>query len=135
MKIDGRRHCGKISYEATIDPARVIICHCTDCQTISGVPYRSNVPVTKENFSLKGEPKLYVKTGDSGNRVATAFCGECGAAMYTMGLEGDWFNLRLGAVKQRAELPPKLQGLCRSAMPWPMNISGVAKVPERKARD
>ena len=39
MKIEGSCHCGKISYEAEINPEYVIICHCTDCQTISGAPY------------------------------------------------------------------------------------------------
>ena len=36
MKIDGRCHCGCITYEAEIDPDKVMICHCTDCQTLSG---------------------------------------------------------------------------------------------------
>jgi hypothetical protein len=36
MKIDGRCHCGYITYEAEIDPEKVMICHCADCQTLSG---------------------------------------------------------------------------------------------------
>ncbi len=36
MKIDGRCHCGYITYEAEIDPEKVMICHCSDCQTLSG---------------------------------------------------------------------------------------------------
>ncbi|MDQ3188264.1 MAG: GFA family protein, partial [Pseudomonadota bacterium] len=32
MKIQGACHCGDISYEAVVDPARVSICHCADCQ-------------------------------------------------------------------------------------------------------
>ncbi len=66
MKIDGACHCGRISYEAEVNPDLVVICHCTDCQTNSGAPYRANVPVRLENFRLKGEPKTYVKTADSG---------------------------------------------------------------------
>jgi hypothetical protein len=131
MRIDGACHCGKITYEADIDPARVIICHCTDCQTISGAPYRANVPVLVERFHLSGEPKTYYKRGDSGNDVTTAFCPECGSALFSSssGRPG-FFMLRLGAVKQRAELPPKAQGFCRSAMPWAMDINGVPRLPE-----
>ena len=33
MKIDGRCHCGCVTYEAEIDPEKVLICHCGDCQT------------------------------------------------------------------------------------------------------
>ena len=36
MKIEGGCHCGYIAYEAEVDPERVLICHCTDCQTLSG---------------------------------------------------------------------------------------------------
>ena len=44
MKIDGSCHCGRIRYEAEVDPAKVVICHCTDCQTLSGSAFRTVVP-------------------------------------------------------------------------------------------
>ncbi len=28
MQIDGRCHCGHVTYQADIDPQRVSICHC-----------------------------------------------------------------------------------------------------------
>ncbi len=52
MQIDGRCHCGFITYEAEIDPEKVIICHCTDCQTLSGSAFRT-VALTREGeFNL-----------------------------------------------------------------------------------
>ena len=132
MKIEGSCHCGKISYEAEINPEYVIICHCTDCQTISGAPYRANVPVKTHNLKLRGQPKTYVKTADSGNKLTQAFCADCGSALYSSKLEDpDFFMLRLGAVKQRAQLIPKIQGWCRSAMPWAMDISRIPQVPDK----
>lgn len=131
MKIDGRCHCGRISYEAEIDPEKVIICHCTDCQTISGGPYRANVPVKAENFRLRGEPKTYVKIADSGNHIELSFCAECGTALYSSRPEGPHIlNLRLGAVRQRAGLAPKIQAFCRSAMPWTMDIRAIPRIPD-----
>jgi hypothetical protein len=41
MKIDGACHCGSITYAAEIDPQTVAICHCTDCQTLSGSAFGS----------------------------------------------------------------------------------------------
>jgi len=29
MKIDGRCHCGLVTFEADIDPEQVSVCHCT----------------------------------------------------------------------------------------------------------
>lgn len=132
MKIEGRCHCGKIGYEAQVNPEYAVICHCTDCQTMSGAPYRASVPAKAENFRLSGEPKTYVKTAASGNKRVLAFCADCGSALYSTTLENPRvFNLRLGAVKQRAQLTPKSQGWCRSAMPWAMDISHIPKIPER----
>src|SRR5579862_1708767 len=130
MKIDGSCHCGEIRYRAEVKPENVILCHCTDCQTISGAPYRANVPVLAANFRIEGSPKIYVKTGDSGNKVDLGFCGTCGTALYSQRQSDRTFlYLRLGAVAQRAELPPKAQGFCGSAMPWAMDISAVPRIP------
>ena len=43
MKVDGVCHCGTIRYEAEVDPAKVVICHCTDCRISIGlsIPYSS----------------------------------------------------------------------------------------------
>jgi hypothetical protein len=39
MKIDGRCRCGNITFAAEVDPATMVICHCTG-QTLSGSPFR-----------------------------------------------------------------------------------------------
>ena len=75
MKIDGGCHCGNITYTAEIDPENVGICHCTDCQTLSGTAFRTSVRANKETFHLAGgQPKIYVKTAESGAKRAQAFC-------------------------------------------------------------
>ena len=62
MHVTGACHCGQIRYEAEIDLAAVSICHCTDCQKITGSSFRVNVPAKKENFKmLAGVPKLTQK--------------------------------------------------------------------------
>ena len=66
MKIDGGCHCGYITYVAEIDPDKVGICHCTDCQTLSGSAFRTSVPAARDAFSLRtGQPKIYVKTAEA----------------------------------------------------------------------
>jgi hypothetical protein len=86
------------------------------------------VPVLLENFRLTGEPRTYVKTGSSGARVALSFCGECGSALFSSKAEGaTYLNLRLGAVRQRAQLVPKAQYFCRSAMPWVFDLAQIPR--------
>jgi hypothetical protein len=129
MKVEGGCHCGYIKYEAEIDPEKVGICHCTDCQTGSGSAYRTNAPTLKNTFKLlSGEPKIYIKTAESGNKRAQGFCPECGTPLFsTTPTNREIYGLRVGSIKQRAELQPRSQGWFRSAQPWAQNISGLTK--------
>jgi hypothetical protein len=131
MKIEGACHCGCIAYEAKVDPERSAICNCTDCQTLSGAPWRASVPTRAIDFQLKsGEPKRYVKTADSGIRRVQTFCENCGSPIYSTTFDNpEIYNLRLGAVKQRAELPPKRQIWCESALAWSRDVTGIPGVP------
>ncbi|HYM30307.1 MAG TPA: GFA family protein [Candidatus Cybelea sp.] len=130
MKIDGRCHCGNIAYEAVVDPDAVGICHCTDCQTLSGSGYRAVVAVTAANFRLlRGEPKIYVKTADSGAKLAQAFCLDCGTPIYASAVaDPPVYSLRIGAISQRRELRPGRQIWCRSALPWSMDLHRIAMI-------
>ena len=124
MQVDGSCHCGKITYQAEIDPEKVGICHCTDCQTISGTAYRTNVQSLPGTFKLlTGEPRIYIKTAESGNKRAQGFCPDCGTGLFsTTETDRKVYGLRVGSIRQRGELRPRSQGWCRSAQPWSMDI-------------
>ena len=129
MRIDGGCHCGRLSYEADVDPEKVGVCHCTDCQTLSGSAFRTVVPAPKETFTLRtGQPKIYVKTAESGTKRAQAFCPECGTPIYSSAVrDAPVFFIRVGTTRQRAQLPPKSQVWCRSALDWVMDLGSVAR--------
>lgn len=130
MKVQGRCHCGRITYEAVVDPGKAGICHCADCQMLSGSAYRVSVPAPRENFRLlSGEPRIYVKTADSGNRRAHAFCGDCGTPVYSCAVQDPQvYTLRVGCLDRRAELPPKIRIWCRSALAWSIHLETVAGI-------
>lgn len=75
MKVTGGCHCRAIRFSAEIDPARVVLCHCTDCQAFTSSAFRVTVPAPVASFRLTGEPpRTYVKTADSGAKRVRAFC-------------------------------------------------------------
>ncbi|MBM3347381.1 MAG: GFA family protein, partial [Betaproteobacteria bacterium] len=121
-------HCGLIRYEAEIDPGSVGLCHCADCQQISGSAFRIVVQVPRAQFRMLGAaPKVYVKTAESGTRRAQAFCPECGTSVYASAAVDDppILGLRVGALRQCAELRPSRQIWCRSKLPWVPDLPGV----------
>ena len=131
MKIDGQCHCGAIAYEAELDPEKVAICSCTDCQSLSASAFRTLGVVSGGDFKLtKGVPKIYRKTGDSGNVRRQVFCGDCGSAIYASD-DSDTppaYNVRLGTARQRNELVPKKIVWAQSEVPWLNELAGIPRV-------
>ena len=138
MKIDGRCHCGRISYEAEVEPEDVMVCHCTDCQTLSGSAFRTVVPAREGTFRLlSGDLKIYIKTSESGTRRPQAFCAECGTPIYSsvVGDEPKVYNIRVGTVRQRIELIPKLQLWHRSSQQWVTSLGSIPKMEKQPSFD
>jgi hypothetical protein len=131
MKVQGRCHCGAIAFEADVDPDRVTICHCTDCQMLTGTAYRTTVQAPFESFVLvQGAPKTYVKTGDSGRRRVQGFCGDCGTPIFTRAFDNPvTYGLRIGTLAQRTQLLPRQRIWARSALPWSANIEAIPQRP------
>jgi hypothetical protein len=138
MKIDGGCHCGAITYEAEIDPTKVTICHCTDCQTLSGSAFRTTVMTKEGTFKLlSGQLKIYVKTAESGNLRAQSFCPDCGTPISAsnVGETGKIHSLRVGTIKQRNELQPTLQFWFRSAQRWLPRLATIDKLDQQPVFD
>ena len=131
MKIDGHCHCGKITYQAEVDPGVVYICHCTDCQAITGSAFRWAVTVAEADFKLlTGIPKTYVKIADNGAESHQLFCPDCASPLYSTSITPGpkRLNLRLGTARQRAELQPKSQCWHRSAQKWVNDIREMSAI-------
>jgi hypothetical protein len=136
MKITGGCHCGHVTYRAEIEPQSVRVCHCSDCQKLTGTAFRSNVASVPGTFALTGgAPTIYVKTAESGNKRCQAFCPHCGTSLYSSSPEpkpDEVYRLTLGAIDQRAELAaPGQQIWCRSALSW-STLSGVARAEKQQ---
>lgn len=129
MKVDGGCYCGNITFEAELDPGTVRVCHCTDCQHMTGSAYRVNVSVPKDRITFKGgKAKTYTKTAESGTKRVHAFCPECGTPVYSIATgEFKDYGLRVGTIRQRAELKPVKQQWCRSAMEWTQDMQALPK--------
>ncbi len=129
MKVEGSCHCGHVTFAAEIDPESASVCHCTDCQTLSGSAFRTSVRSVPGTFELRsGTPTIYIKTtAESGTRREHAFCPRCGTSIYatSVGDEPKPRSLRLGTLRQREALAPKRQIWTRSRVTW---LDGVTRL-------
>lgn len=125
MNIDGGCHCGKITFTATADPEQAFICHCNDCQVLSGAPFRTVLYISESDVQFtNGQPRVYVKTAQSGRRREQTFCPDCGSPIYSTTADSTTdggprdLAIRLGAVNQRAQIVPKKQIWYESSQKW-----------------
>ena len=118
IEVNGSCHCGEIEIAAKIKKSDVRACHCTDCQKMSGAPMRAIAVAPAQEIIIKGNPKEYIKIGDSGNKRIQAFCSNCGTQLFASDIKKTTFNLRAGFLEQRDQLVPEQHVFIQSSVNW-----------------
>ena len=79
--ITGGCLCGALRYRAEGEPLFQGLCHCRNCQRISGAGHVGLVCFAEDAVTVEGETRSYASTGGSGTRrraiparPATASC-------------------------------------------------------------
>jgi hypothetical protein len=135
MKVEGTCHCGYVTFAAEIDPGTTAVCHCTDCQVLTGSAFRTVVHTLPGTFTLRsGTPTFYVKTtAESGTKREHAFCPRCGTPIYatSIGPDPKAYSLRLGTLPSRDALVPQRQIWTRSRIAWLDGLGAVHAVEKQ----
>jgi hypothetical protein len=100
--------CGSLRAEVAGEPTLSGVCHCTECQRRTGSAFGVGTYFPKEAVRLEGPSRAYQRGSDSGRKIESHFCPECGSTVF-------WYS----------ENFPDLIGIAFGAfadpsMPWPM---------------
>ncbi|KAJ9619944.1 hypothetical protein H2203_008219 [Taxawa tesnikishii (nom. ined.)] len=122
--------CGAVKIEYTQEPIAKALCHCTDCRKITGSTYSTNAVVPQDGFKVtSGKPKVFSKTADSGNKIHSYFCGDCGTTLYR---DGDSFNgakiVKAGVLDDYAALnnaKPAVELYAPERVDWVVPVPGA----------
>ena len=129
MKLTGGCFCKSLEYEAVVEPGRIGVCHCRDCQIFSGSAFRTVGVVLPADFKFtQGTPTCFDKTGDSGSIRRMAFCGVCGTHICALPGEessAPFISLRVSTANQFDQLVPVMEAYCVSKVPWLSPITGA----------
>ena len=125
MRIDGGCHCGRSATRPRPTRRKPASATAPIARRCPARPTSRSSRCRRKASQLRGKPKIYVKTAERQPPRA----GVLPLRLAPAGL-GRSFNLRLGTVRQRAQLAPKSQVWCNSALPWAMNL-GAVKHPKR----
>ena len=92
------------------------------------------VAVVEDRFRLtRGSLKTFVKTAESGRLRALGFCAECGTRINSRPPNGEpgAIGLRVGAIRQRAELRPRAHVWARSAQTWINDLKDLPRIEKQ----
>jgi hypothetical protein len=79
----GNCQCGAVKYEVSAQPFVQYTCHCSECQKLTSSAFSLCMQVPSECLSItQGQAKSRERVTDSGNRLSTWFCGDCGSALF-----------------------------------------------------
>ena len=62
----GGCQCGSVRYVVTMEPIRVLACHCKECQRQSASAFGMSMPVKKDSLTVTGPRSLHSKSPPSG---------------------------------------------------------------------
>ena len=132
--ITGGCLCGAIRYSVSQPLNKIIACHCTHCQKVSGAGASHNtfVPTSAVAFTA-GKPKLFVDTAQSGNLVNRYFCGDCGSPLYSQRANvPEIMVLKVGTLDAPVDMKVTVNIWTRSARPWMYIDPGIEQYPESR---
>jgi hypothetical protein len=120
LPLTGRCHCGAVAYEVVEPPACCAVCHCTNCQRISGSAFACNLVMAESSFRVTaGEIARVEWRADSGNSRWGDFCATCGSRIVHGSTPSNgMLSLRSGTLDDRSWLTPVAHIWTRSAQPW-----------------
>jgi hypothetical protein len=77
-----RCSCGQLRVDVRGEPLRVSVCHCLACQQRTGSAFGYQARFTRDQVNIMGVATEYIRIADSGNRMHSYFCPQCGATVH-----------------------------------------------------
>jgi hypothetical protein len=117
---EGGCACGAVRYRLSEDPLELHVCHCTDCQTITGSAFVMSMTIHRRSIELlRGEPTLLSFETSDGLRKRHRHCVGCGSQVWSEPAElSDLKILQAGTLDDTSWLEPIAHIWTRSAQPW-----------------
>ena len=127
--------CGAVRYRLLEDPLELHVCHCLNCQTVSGSAFVLCMPVHARSLALmQGEPKLFSFTSPDGLAKRNRRCADCGACLWgEIAAMPEVVALQAGTLDDTSWLEPIAHIFTSRAQPWveiPTDVLLYEREPE-----
>jgi hypothetical protein len=106
--ITGGCLCGAVRYEADGEPLFAVLCHCRDCQRLSGTGHVPVMGMPRASFKETGATRVFNAGGGSGSALRH-FCPVCGSLVFgESGLAPDAISIYVGTFDDPSIFKPEM---------------------------
>jgi hypothetical protein len=96
--------CGKVRFEATVEPDQAYLCHCRMCQRSTGSVSIAFINAKLADVRWEGEPDWY----DSSPIARRPFCAQCGTSLgFMFKQDAEKMDLTVAAFDDPSPFTPK----------------------------
>ena len=119
MVMSGGCACGALRYRAEGEPLVQGLCHCRNCQRLSGGGHVGFLCFPDEAVTFEGAAVSHDLTGGSGGTATRYFCPTCHGGVFgrTEVMPGK-LNVYAGSLDDTSQFKPTLAVFTRSRPPW-----------------
>ena len=125
--------CSGVRYSLLEDPLELHVCHCLNCQTVSGSAFIMCMPVhTRSIELLSGTPKLFSFDTQDGLTKRNWRCQDCGSCLWGE-ISPEFLALQAGTLDDTSWLKPIAHIFTSRRQPWveiPKDVLVYERAPE-----
>ena len=126
MTITGGCLCGAVRYRAEGKPLRQGLCHCRNCQRISGSGHVGFLCLPESAVTVEGAVRSHSLTGGSGRTATRYSCPTCSSVVFGRSevMPGQ-INLYAGSLDDFSRFKPTIAIYIRSRAMWDTSSHGL----------
>ncbi len=121
---EGGCACKAIRYRLTEDPLGLHVCHCTDCQTITGTAFILSMPTSRRSLELTRGEQAWTGVEKAAGTEINRICVRCSTRLWSEAGR-DLVVLRPGTLDDTSWLTPVALIWTISKQPWVEIPAGV----------
>lgn len=119
--------CGQLDLICVGEPLRVSICHCPECQKLTGSIFATQARFPRAAVTIEGISVPWPRRGDEGGEATFHFCPTCGSTVYWTAPDGaDGIAVAVGAFADPAFPPPRVAVYEARQHRWVPTIGALA---------
>ncbi|RBW42451.1 aldehyde-activating protein [Psychromonas sp. B3M02] len=116
--ISGSCLCGKVYFESDNNFNEFHLCHCIQCQKVTGSAHAANIFTQPSNIKWLSGESLVKRFDVPGRAISTAFCEECGAPVPYLSRNKKDLIIPVGCLNGVPNITPQDNIFCSEKAEW-----------------